>query len=216
MKLCKLKAANSSSVTLMVAAAPFLWGLWHLWHPSNRSYVLFPLYFDCLLGWSPVINDCVIFTGSSPLFTPAWCLVAAEYWLTAWGEGVQEILLSLRRSVDEHISSSFFSQGNHRFCPPPGRPGSSSKNQTRLMSSNSPLSTFLWPLKHLHNKFAGHCFTLIFSFKYVLARILELCWTFYSVNKWRPRAMAAQQIDHPEWGHGTNLGQAFIRSRAGA
>lgn len=58
------------------------------------------------------------------------------------------------------------------------------------MSSNSLLSTFLWLLKHLHNKFAGHCLTLIFSFKYVLACILELCRTFYSVNKWGPHAMA--------------------------
>lgn len=61
------------------------------------------------------------------------------------------------------------------------------KHQGRIMSWSSPLSTFLWTLKQLHNKFAGHCLIQRFNPKVVLACVLRPCWTFSSVSgecKW--------------------------------
>lgn len=119
---------------------------------------------------------------------------------------------SLSLKVNQHITSAFI-LGKSHILPPSGLSGSASKTKEDIWVQIL-LSAHFWPLKHLHNKFAGHCLIAIFSPKDVLVCILRLCWTFYSVNKWQILVMAALQIDHPGWGHGTNLGQAFIRSRA--
>lgn len=103
---------------------------------------------------------------------------------------------------------------NHRFWPPEDFLAQLQR-QTRLMSSNPPLDTFLWPLNHLHNKFAGHCLTLIFKSKKMswqasLGHAEHFILLTSVRQEWWPFSRLTTQGEVTA----ENLSHAFIQSRA--
>lgn len=91
--------------------------------------------------------------------------------------------------------------------PPLGLSGSSSNTKWDLW-----LKILL--SGHFRNPWIIYITRLLSPPRDVLSCFHGPCWTFYSVNKWQMRMIAAGQNDHPVWGHRLNSSQALIRHQS--